>query len=410
MRLRTKLITGAVVLVLVVVGFIASQISSWAADALLHPTRRPVDLQLPPEAEEVTFAGAGVSLKGWRFSASGEKRGTIVYLHGVADNRAGVIGIASRFTPRGFDVITYDSRAHGSSGGENCTYGYYEKEDLRRVLDTIETGPVVLVGGSLGAAVALQTAAVDSRIRAIVAAETFSDLRSTVRDRAPFFFTENAIQRAFSLAEQRGKFQVDAVSPMIAAADITAAVLLIHGALDRETPPEHSQRVFDALQGPKRLILVEDAGHNESLSGSVWTDIEEWIDLALKPSTPLAADIDGYHETITVARQAGHDYRNVVQGCLARRAKSMHTFFRLSEHAGFDAAASQGHAGVSGDLLRELGDAFFGGCLAIEEPTVQNKVREDLLYDLGYGNTEITVREIKRKYPKTFPEGWTRNS
>jgi len=285
-RLRTKLIVGAIVLVLVVVGFIASQIPSWAADALLHPPRRQVDIQPPPEVEEVEFAGAGVALKGWRFRASGEKCGTIIYLHGVADTRAGVIGIAERFTPRGFDVVAYDSRAHGASGGENCTYGYYEKEDLRRVLDTVETGPVVLVGGSLGAAVALQTAAVDNRIRAVVAAETFSDLRSTVRDRAPFYLTENTIQRAFTLAEQRGKFQVDAVSPVTAAADITVPVLLIHGALDRETPPVHSQRVFNALQGPKRLILVQDAGHNQSLSGSVWSDIEEWIDSALRQSTP----------------------------------------------------------------------------------------------------------------------------
>ncbi|MBC8867866.1 MAG: prolyl oligopeptidase family serine peptidase, partial [Planctomycetes bacterium] len=106
------------------------------------------------------------------------------------------------------------------------------------------------------------------------------------RDRAPFYLTENTIQRAFSLAEQRGKFQVDAVSPVTAAADITVPVLLIHGALDRETPPEHSQRVFNALQGPKRLILVPDAGHNQSLSGSVWSDIEEWIDSALQQSTP----------------------------------------------------------------------------------------------------------------------------
>jgi len=63
-RLRTKLIAGAVVLVLVVVGIIASQIPSWAADALLHPPRRRVDQRPPHAAQEVEFAGAGVSLKG----------------------------------------------------------------------------------------------------------------------------------------------------------------------------------------------------------------------------------------------------------------------------------------------------------------------------------------------------------
>ena len=143
LRPRTKLIVGVIVLVLVAVGIISRLLPSWASNALLHPTRRPVEGRPLRVVEEVEFAGAGVSLKGWRFPASGEKRGTIVYLHGVADNRYGVTGIADRFTRRGFDVVAYDSRAHGQSGGENCTYGYYEKQDLRRVLDTIEVYPIV---------------------------------------------------------------------------------------------------------------------------------------------------------------------------------------------------------------------------------------------------------------------------
>src|SRR5439155_25555593 len=59
--------------------------------------------------------------------------------------------------------------------------------------------------------------------------------------------------------------------------DPSFPVLLIHGALDHETPPDHSQRVFDALPGPKRLIVVPGVGHNQSLSGPVWRDIDEWI-------------------------------------------------------------------------------------------------------------------------------------
>jgi hypothetical protein len=51
-----------------------------------------------------------------------------------------------------------------------------------------------------------------------------------------------------------------------------------HGSADSDTPPEHSQRVLAALAGPKRLILVSGARHNESLRGEVWTEVERWID------------------------------------------------------------------------------------------------------------------------------------
>jgi len=60
--------------------------------------------------------------------------------------------------------------------------------------------------------------------------------------------------------------------------EIRAPVLLVHGAIDADTPPDHSRRVLAALAGPKRLILVPGAGHNESLRGEVWDEIERWLD------------------------------------------------------------------------------------------------------------------------------------
>ena len=150
------------------------------------------------------------------------------------------------------------------------------------MLDTVKPGPVILIGSSLGGAVALQTAAIDPRITAVVAAEVFSDFRTVATERAPFVFTPAMIGKAFRLAEAQAQFKVDEVSPAKAAAKITVPVLLIHGEADTDTPPAHSQRIHDALTGPKRLLLVPGAHHNESLSGNeTWDQIAEWIDRAV---------------------------------------------------------------------------------------------------------------------------------
>jgi len=186
--------------------------------------------------------------------------------------------VIDRFAPRGFDVLAYDSRAHGESPGDICTYGFFEKLDLHHVLDSVGSGPIVLLGTSLGAAVALQEAAMDPRVTTVIAAETFADLRTVATERAPFFFTPGIVARAFQMAEQQGRFQVDAVSPEAAASKIRISVLLVHGAADAATPPEHSRRVLAALAGSKRLILVPGAGHNESLRGEVWPEIERWLE------------------------------------------------------------------------------------------------------------------------------------
>ncbi len=255
------------------------------AGGLLHPARSRVLRAAPDTCEDAAFMGAGVTLKGWRCSTNGVRRGTIVYLHGTADNRTSSEGVIRRFGPRGFDVIAYDSRGHGESGGDTCTYGYFEKHDLHGVLDTIRSGPIVLLGTSLGGAVTLQEAAGDSRVTAVIAAETFSDLRTIAADRAPFFFSTGTVRQALQLAAKQGHFDVDAVSPERAAAGITVPVLLVHGAMDIDTRPEHSQRVFAALKGPKRLILVPNAGHNRSLRPEVWEEIERWIDQVLAQTT-----------------------------------------------------------------------------------------------------------------------------
>lgn len=164
---------------------------------------------------------------------------------------------------------------------EPAPYGFFERQALHRVIDTLTHGPIVVIGTSLGAAVALQEAADDARVRVVVAAETFSDLRTVARERAPFFLTNGVIAEAFALAKRDGHFRVDDVSPAAAAARIDVPVLLLHGAIDRETLPAHSERVYAALRGPKQLILVPGAHHNQSLAAGVWPDIERWIDRAL---------------------------------------------------------------------------------------------------------------------------------
>lgn len=279
MKRRWVIVALAAVICLLAVLLVA-QAPGIAAGALLNPARTRATISTPAGCDSVRFAGEGVSLAGWRCAAeTAQRRGTIVYLHGIADNRASGQGVIRRYRGRGFDAVAYDSRAHGESDGDFCSYGFFEKRDLRRVLDTLAPGPVVLIGTSLGAAVALQGAADDGRVSGIVAAEVFSDLRTVARERAPFFLPDVLLAQAFRVAEQRGGFSVDAVRPAEAATRVRVPVLLIHGAEDEETRPAHSQRVHDALAGPKRLILVDGAGHNHSLSGpDVWVEIDTWIE------------------------------------------------------------------------------------------------------------------------------------
>lgn len=275
-RIALLVIVAAILLIAV---FIVPNVPALAAGALLHPSRRHVVVETPKGCTDTSFEGVGgVTLRGWKCAPAAAPRGTLVYLHGVADSRASGAGVVRRFLDRGLEVVAYDSRAHGESGGDICTYGYYEKEDLRRVITASGRDRVVLLGHSLGAAVSLQTAADDERVAGVVAVESFSDLRTVAGERA-FYLPASIVERAFRYAEEKGAFQASRVSPVTAAARIEVPVFVIHGTADDATSPAHSERIYAALTGPKKLLLVDGAGHAGSLArGEVWDAIEQWID------------------------------------------------------------------------------------------------------------------------------------
>lgn len=257
---------------------------SWGAAALLHPSKRTAKDTSSRPHETLWFDGAGVRLRGWWFKTTEPRRGTLVYLHGISGNRGSSASIADHWVPRGFDVISFDARAHGDSEGDACTYGFYEKADVSRVLDRVAgSEPIVLLGHSLGAAIALQTAGEDRRVSAVIAISTFSDLRTVASERAPFFASQSNLDNAFRIAEQQARFRVDEVSAVAAAAKITAPVLVIHGQADKETPASHSQRVYATLHQPKELMLVPGAGHNDCLNASTWAAIDSWVEKFITP-------------------------------------------------------------------------------------------------------------------------------
>src|ERR1051326_4103890 len=78
-----------------------------------------------------------IVLKGWYlFSKKDSALGTIILLHGIGSCKEAMINFADTLTKDGYNCILYDSRAHGESGGMNCTFGYYERRDVSAFIDS----------------------------------------------------------------------------------------------------------------------------------------------------------------------------------------------------------------------------------------------------------------------------------
>jgi pimeloyl-ACP methyl ester carboxylesterase len=164
-----------------------------------------------------------------------------------------------------------DSRAHGASGGDMATFGWKERYDTVAVVDALYSTEKVRVlnalGVSMGAAIALQSAAVETHIDGVIAESPFADLREVRYDYAGLHFSPSLGKTLFRPATifgtetmaKAGGFDPDAVSPENAVAKRRFATLLICGTRDRTIPCRHAARIYGAAIGPNELWVVDGA-------------------------------------------------------------------------------------------------------------------------------------------------------
>jgi len=216
----------------------------------------------------------GVEIDVWAINAEVTaaalaSRGTVVLLHGMGDSKASYLQAGKRLANSGYDAVLLDLRAHGRSGGQYITYGALEKQDVKAVLDALlgegkVNEPVYVFGRNLGAATAIQYAAIDPRCKGVVALTPYKDAASIARRRlvplAPAMSNED-FEAVLARAGELAGFKPEEASSELAALNLTCPILLVHGLLDAIVPLEHSplshsEAIHLAARGAKKLEIV----------------------------------------------------------------------------------------------------------------------------------------------------------
>jgi fermentation-respiration switch protein FrsA (DUF1100 family) len=212
--------------------------------------------------EDVTFTSSdGIHLTGWFFRARPKALGTVLVLHGNAENMSTHVNSVLWLVKEGYDLLIFDYRGYGRSEGTPGVAGVHRDADaaLRTALSMAGGGKVVVLGQSIGGAIAVYTVAnfpEKDRIEALVIDSAFSGYRLIAREKLDDFFLTWPFQYPLSFLVG------DSYSPIRWIKKVSPVpILIMHGRDDPVVPSHHGHMLFEAALEPKEFWVTPGTGH-----------------------------------------------------------------------------------------------------------------------------------------------------
>ncbi len=229
-------------------------------------------------SEHVTIKSRdGLTLHGDIFMAEKPTKRTAILFHGYTScGMNDCSNMAEFFMERGYNALVVDHRSHGQSEGEYIGFGILDRYDCIKWIEYINErlgsdSKIVLYGVSMGASTVLMacgTAGFPDNVRVII-----SDCAFT----SPYDVFKHILKRDYHLpphpimdineqmCRSKAGYGFQDFSTLDAVKNAPCPILFIHGKEDLFVPTEMSVHNHAVCSGPKKLLLVDNAGHAASL-------------------------------------------------------------------------------------------------------------------------------------------------
>jgi fermentation-respiration switch protein FrsA (DUF1100 family) len=258
------LLLGGVYLLLLLLLFVKQR------GIVFRPDPTPADLAAAGLAEQMHEVAIttrdGLTLSSWWAQPLRPDRRVIVYLHGNAGHRGGRADRVRDYLAAGYGVLLVGYRGYGGNPGRPTEAGLYE--DARANLaflaqEKVRPEQTVLLGESLGTAVAIQMAT-EFPILALILEAPLASVLHSARVRYPLFAFDFLVRDKFASLGKIGRVKVP--------------LLLIHGEQDQTTAVRFGRMLYDAANEPKRAHFIAEAGHNDLMEHGFAKAVMEFLD------------------------------------------------------------------------------------------------------------------------------------
>jgi uncharacterized protein len=218
--------------------------------------------------EDVYFPSTdGITLHGWFLPAQGPAQGTVLFLHGNAENISTHIANVSWMPARGYNVFLPDYRGYGKSEGVPSLVGSMAdiESALAYVLQhkSVDAKRVVVFAQSLGGSMATYAIAqspLQINIRALIIEGAFPSYRAIAQEKLSLFWLTWPLQWPLSFIVD------DQYSPIKYINKINMLpMLFIHGDADIVVPVHHGRNLYEAANTTKEIWIVKDGRHIDTM-------------------------------------------------------------------------------------------------------------------------------------------------
>lgn len=204
-----------------------------------------------------------------RWHGSATDRTTLLFFHGNGETVSDYDSLASNFENAGLNLAVVDYRGYGrSTGTPTLRTAFADAAVVLREVRSRTSGPVVVMGRSLGAACAVDLyARTTSGVAAFVVESGAADLAGLVR------------RRGIEPPPSFDAADIAAFDPLTKLRRGSAPMLVVHGALDEMIPATEARLAFFAAgAADKELAYIAGRGHQDIMqSPTYWHALGRFI-------------------------------------------------------------------------------------------------------------------------------------
>jgi hypothetical protein len=200
--------------------------------------------------------GEGSAIAAWWLPSADAQSPVLLYLHGNDGNLARELHRLRVLHGYGLPILAIDYRGYGRSSGPFPSEAQVYDDALSAWsflvhVQRIDPRRVVIHGHSLGAAIAVDLALRRGPACGVVLESAFTSMADMARLQYPWVPVDLILDQHFDVLHKIDRLGVP--------------IVLVHGSADREVPFVMSERLYAAAHTPKRLVLVNGAGHEDAM-------------------------------------------------------------------------------------------------------------------------------------------------